>query len=128
MPAPFQKLGLRQLEATREFGCGILSTTVKMQKEFRFVCAAPTVHNEETKMEREAEPRVMWQRAWQSDDAKTVRELLLEAGADKLLKNDLGETPYDCALRYEAPAETQRLLTGWIKQRYFTECVRIQIP
>jgi|GEM_PF-816838 len=37
-------------------------------------------------------------------------KMLLDAGADKTLKNDLGETPYDWAVKFEAPEETKTLL------------------
>ncbi len=37
-------------------------------------------------------------------------QMLLDAGADKTLKNDLGETPYDWAVEFGAPEETKELL------------------
>ena len=37
-------------------------------------------------------------------------QMLLDAGADKTLKNDLGETPYDWAVKFDAPDETKELL------------------
>ena len=37
-------------------------------------------------------------------------QMLLDAGADKMLTNDLGETPYDWAVKFDAPGETRELL------------------
>jgi ankyrin repeat protein len=43
-------------------------------------------------------------------DPELVR-MLLDAGADKTLTNDLGETPYDWAVKFEAPVEVLQLLS-----------------
>ena len=37
-------------------------------------------------------------------------KMLLDAGADKTLTNDLGETPYNWAVKYDAPETTRTLL------------------
>ena len=37
-------------------------------------------------------------------------QMLLDAGADKTLKNDLGETPYDWAVKFGAPEEAKEKL------------------